>query len=96
METLEKDYSFEVSGVFAVANNLKPIFGAENQIIGFELPGGRQVRLIIGIGIENKVTGSYEHVTNEQQMDDLGFGCLDYDKICFTEIEHSSLPKWEL
>ena len=91
METLEKDYSFEVSGVFAVANNLKPIFGAENQIIGFELPGGRQVRLIIGIEIENKVTGSHEHITNERQMDDLGFGCMDYDKICFTEIEHKGV-----
>lgn len=90
MTTTEKDYSFVVSGAFSVDNNLKPIFGVLNTIVGFILPDGREARLIVAIEVENKITGDYDYVTSEKQMSDLGFGCLEYDKADFERIDDTN------
>jgi hypothetical protein len=66
---------------------LKPIFaGRKNTIIGFELPDGRKVKLIVGLELETKVNPEiqdYAHITSAKGMQDLGFGLLDYHMSSF-------------
>ena len=84
MEHTEEDYLFALSGEFAVSSHLKPIFaGRKNTIIGFELPDGRKVKLIVGLELENEVNDDYDYITSHKVMEDLGFGSLDYYMTCF-------------
>ena len=84
MAHTEEDHLFALSGEFAVSSHLKPIFGGrKNTIIGFELPDGRKVKLIVGLELydENEVNG--DHITSAKGMQDLGFGLLDYHMSSF-------------
>jgi len=93
METTENAngnfYEFKVTGEFEVACHLKPVFGKgnrKNTIIGFELPDGRMARLLVGLELENKGNPEiqdYAHITSQQEMEMLGFGCLDYSMTSF-------------
>jgi len=86
MAHTEEDHLFALSGEFAVSSHLKPVFGKGNRqktIIGFELPDGRKVKLIVGLQLENEVNGDYDHITSEKGMQDLGFGLLDYHMSSF-------------
>ena len=82
-------YAFKVTGEFEVDCHLKPVFGKgnrQNTIIGFELPNGRMARLIVGLELETKVNPEiqdYAHITSQQEMEILGFGCLDYSMTSF-------------
>jgi hypothetical protein len=83
MSQTEEDHLFVISGEFAVSSDLKPIFGRQNTIIGFELPDGRKAKLIVGLELENKVNDDYDYITSHKVMEDLGFGSLDYYMTCF-------------
>jgi hypothetical protein len=84
MAHTEEDHLFALSGEFAVSSHLKPIFaGRKNTIIGFELPDGRKVKLIVGLELENEVNGDYDHITSAKGMQDLGFGLIDYHMSSF-------------
>jgi hypothetical protein len=79
-------YAFKVTGEFEVASHLKPVFGRQNTIIGFELPDGRMARLIVGLELETKVNPEiqdYAYITSQQEMDQWGFGCLNYSMTSF-------------
>jgi hypothetical protein len=85
METTENPdgelYAFKVTGEFEVASHLKPVFGRQNTIIGFELPDGRMARLIVGLELETN--DDYAYITSQQEMDQWGFGCLNYSMTSF-------------
>ena len=86
MAQTEEDHLFVISGEFAVSSDLKPIFGRQNTIIGFELPDGRKAKLIVGLELETKVNpefDDYAYITSQQEMDQWGFGSLDYHMTCF-------------
>jgi hypothetical protein len=90
METTENAdgelYAFKVTGEFEVASHLKPVFGRQNTIIGFELPDGRMAKLIVGLELETKVNpefDDYAYITSQQEMDQWGFGCLNYSMTSF-------------
>jgi len=90
METTENAdeelYSFKLTGEFYIASHLKPIFGRQNTVIGFELPDGRMAKLIVGLELATKVNSEfddYTYITSHQAMDQLGFGCLDYHVTSF-------------
>jgi hypothetical protein len=90
MTTTEKDYSFVVSGAFSIEDNLQPIFGARNTIVGFKLPDGREAQLIVALEVLNPKKDSYKYLTSEKQMSDLGFGCLEYDKADFERMDDTN------
>jgi len=81
------DYSFTATGSWSIQKQLKPFFGSLNNVIGFELPDGRSVRLVIALEVENKQTGDMQYVTSEREMDDLGFYALEYDRLDFEMLE---------
>jgi hypothetical protein len=86
MSRTEEDHLFVISGEFAVSSDLKPIFGRQNTIIGFELPDGRMAKLIVGLELATKVNSEfddYTYITSQQEMDQWGFGCLDYSMTSF-------------
>lgn len=76
---------FKVTGGFERQDNLKPELDASEAIVGYQLPDGRLIRLVIALEIESKDGGSYEYVTSEQEMEKLGLGLLSYDDISFYE-----------
>ena len=51
----------------------------------FKLPDGRAVQLIVALEIEIDGGTSYEYVTSEKEMHDLGFEGLDYEELRFHE-----------
>jgi len=81
------DYSFIATGSWNIPKQLKPFFGSVNNVIGFKLPDGRSVRLVIALEVENHQTGDIEYVTSEREMDRLGFYALEYDRLDFEPIE---------
>ena len=71
-------YKFLCSGGFDVDANLDRIYDDVGNVVGFQLPDGRKVRLVIGLEVESDTT--LIHVTNEFDMDDLGINLTDYDE----------------
>lgn len=71
------EYKFLCSGGFDVDANLDRIYDDVGNVIGFQLPDGRKVRLVIGLEVEKN--NKFNYVTSEWQMDELGISLLDYD-----------------
>lgn len=74
----ETNYRFEASGGWVVNENLKPIHDVSGNIVAFSLPDGRIV-----VALEVEKDGNLEYVTDNAQMEDLGFYCLEYDRLEF-------------
>jgi hypothetical protein len=76
-------YLFEVTGGFDVKTDLIPEESAVGNISKFRLPDGRAVQLIVALEIEIDDGISYEYVTSEKEMAELGFEGLDYKELRF-------------
>ncbi len=81
------DYEFRITGFFEIAKNYVPIKDDRNDIVGFKLPDGSEVRLTLGLEVMKPATAAmpehFEYVTSESVMDTLGFGSLEYDDVYF-------------
>lgn len=80
-----KEYVFTATGGWDVDSKLKPLYDASGNVVGFKLPDGREAQLVIALEVLDPKKGSYSYVTSEKQMDKLGFSCLDYSRLEFTE-----------
>lgn len=76
-------YLFAVTGGFHVDAALTPLLSASGDIYGFRLPDGREVDIAICLRVEGG--GTEEWVTDERQMESLGFESLGYDRSDFME-----------
>jgi len=85
MEDHAKHYRFEVTGRFYVDEKLKPEVSHIGNLTRFKLPDGRAASLVVALEIEVDEGMSYEYVTSEREMRDLGFEGLDYDELRFHE-----------
>jgi len=83
MEDPTKRYGFDVIGGFSVRNELEPDYTYYGNINGFKLPDGRIIRLVAALEIESVDGASYEYVTSEKEMAELGMEGLDYAKLEF-------------
>jgi hypothetical protein len=87
-----KCYNFSVNGGFDIGSDEKdfdevhsyPSNGQE--VVGFKLPDGRTARPIIALEIESEDGSSFEYVTAEFQMAELGFSCLEYGTVNFERV----------
>lgn len=70
-------YKFTCSGDFDVDVNLDRIYDSVGNVVGFKLPDGREVRLVIALEVDNE--DNYDYITSESDMDELGFNLTDYD-----------------
>jgi len=90
---MAKDYKFEVTGGFLVGEKMAKMteyHAHDGRVIGFQLPDGRIVRLIVALEIENENDGTFKYASSQNEMEELGFGCLDYDQANFCETEETS------
>lgn len=76
-------YLFNVTGGFHIDSALSPLFSASGDIYGFTLPDGREVDIAICLRVEGG--GKEKWITDERQMELLGFESLSYDKSEFAE-----------
>lgn len=74
---------FTVTGGFNIDLKLKPETDAQGNVVAYRLPDGRKVALVVALEVCNKEETEYSYVTLEPEMDKLGFGCLDYDRLEF-------------
>jgi hypothetical protein len=75
---------FEVVGGFdVVKEKLTPFEAADGSVVGYILPDGRHVRLVVALEVENQKTGKFTYVTSSDGMAKLGFLGLDYDHLDF-------------
>ena len=81
----EKDYQFDVTGGFSIDGELEPELSCRESVMGFKLPSGETARLVVALEIESEDATHYKYVTSEKEMDDMGFRCLDYDRVEFRE-----------
>ena len=72
---------FAVTGCFAVDPALVPVLCAMGTVVGYRLPDGRVVRLVVAVEIEE--AGKFTYTAIEADMDKLGLGCLDYTDTYF-------------
>lgn len=74
---------FTVTGGFNIDPNLEPEYDNLGNIVAYRLSDGRKVALVVALEVCNKEETEYNYVTLEPEMDKLGFGCLDYDRLDF-------------
>ena len=86
MDDPTKPFNFIVTGGFHVRNDLKPEVSRMGNLTKFRLADGRAVQLIVALEIEIDDGMSYEYITSEKEMHDLGLEALDYDQLEFLEI----------
>lgn len=70
------DVSFELEGGFSIPDVSIPLLSAQHEVVGYILPDGRKVRLVVALEVEDN--DKYHYVTSEQEMASLGFEALDY------------------
>ena len=81
---MSKIYKFEVTGGFDVNKKLKEkLDHSGSYVCAFKLPDGRTVRPMLALEVESKDGNSFEYITSEIDMSDLGFEGLDYDHVGF-------------
>ena len=78
-----KETLFEVTGGFDISEKNNPMRGANGDVIGYTLPNGSIVRLVVALEIENPKTHEFSYITNCQAMKILGFENLDYSELTF-------------
>lgn len=80
------DITFRVTGSFSLETAIKSkVERIPGEISQYTLPDGRRVSLMVTLEVENPEDNSYTYVTNQSDMDALGFTCLDYDETTFFE-----------
>lgn len=75
-------HKFEATGSFQIDPTLPPYEDGFGNVIGFTRPDGSIVRLVIGLEVE-RPDGSFQYVTAEREMENLGFSMLDYERLDF-------------
>lgn len=78
------EYCFTATGSLLIDKTLKIERSFDGRPIGFVLPDGRTVRLVVALEVELDGGTNYRYVTSETEMSELGFTCLDYDQADFT------------
>ena len=73
---------FEVKGGFDISKKIKPFKGANGDIIGYILPDGRIVQLVVALEIED-LDSNFKYIVNQDAMQSLGFENLDYSELTF-------------
>jgi len=81
-----KEWKFNVTGGFDIDKTLQPYVAHDGGVVGFTLPDGRTVRLVVALEIESKDGSKFDYITADQIMGDLGFAGLDYDRLEFEEL----------
>ena len=76
-------YTFTAKGGWDIDASLKPEVDAMGNVIGFELPDGRMVRLAVTLEVDE----GDEYIIDEDKMSEIGFFYLDYSKAEFTKVE---------
>lgn len=74
---VSNQYKFFCSGDFSVDADLDRIYDSVGNVVGFKLPDGRVVRLVISLEVESN--DSYNYVSDESDMGELGLFLNDYD-----------------
>jgi len=75
---VDKEIGFAIEGTFWVPKNLEPVYGASKQIHAYRLPDGRLVRLQVVLEVEDPEKETYMDLSTAEEMDSVGFTCLDY------------------
>ena len=73
---------FKIKGGFDISKKNKPLLAANGDVIGYTLPDGRIVRLVVALEIEN-FDNTFKYVVNQDAMETLGFENLDYSELTF-------------
>lgn len=75
---------FNLVGTLDVSPDLKPEFGWDGRIIGYRNSQGWVIRPQVVLEVEYP-NGEYEDFSADQDLDRLGFTCLDYSMCGFEE-----------
>jgi hypothetical protein len=75
-----KPKKFIISGTIEISG--KQILGCDGDIVAYELPDGREVRLAACLEVENK-DGSVEILHSDKDMSKVGFELVEYNQINF-------------
>lgn len=86
----DNEYKFICTGSFSIDKKLEPTTDADGNVVGFILPDGREVRLVIALEIENGDNFD-DYVVNEKEMAKIGFSCLDYEQLAFYDQAQRSM-----
>lgn len=83
---------FRVTGGFDAPANLARLYDAQGNVVGYELPDGRAVRLVVGLEVAvDRAESGYEYLTDTAAMAAVGFEGLEYDETVFEEaVGHAS------
>jgi hypothetical protein len=77
------EYLFEVKGGFDIDKRHLTKKAYDGNVVGFNLSDGRTVRLVVALEVESADGEKFEYVTDEYEMSELGFSCLDYQCLNF-------------
>jgi hypothetical protein len=75
--------TFAVSGRIDVSRDAEPELDHTGSICAFYLPDGRRVRLAVALEVED--VGGIEYITDQAEMETLGFQLIDYLESKFEE-----------
>jgi len=80
----DDSFAFNVGGVMFIDKKHTPIKDCMGNTVGFELPDGRQVKLIVGLEIEDS-KGGLSYITSDKDMHKIGFDLTDYTRADFDD-----------
>ena len=80
----ETTFKFDATGTFLIENGFEQELSCIGETVGFKLPDGRTVKICIALEVEDADGESFEYITNESDMDALGFRCLNYIDLKFS------------
>ena len=86
MANEETPFKFDATGTFLIEKKFEQELSCIGETVGFKLPDGRTVKICIALEVEDADGKSFEYITNESDMNALGFRCLDYDDLKFSRI----------
>jgi len=79
-------YNFTIKGQFGeVDHKLVEVVDDVGNVVGFHLPDGRMVQLVMALEVVNLEGDKFEYITEEKEMENLGLSLLNYDNMTFTE-----------
>jgi hypothetical protein len=84
LDEKETTFKFDVTGTFSIQNEFEQVLSQMGEITGFKLPNGKTVQLVVALEVASENEESFEYITSEEKMGALGFRCLDYIALTFT------------
>jgi hypothetical protein len=82
---------FTITGSIDIPESAISIYSSSGEIVGYKLKDGRIAKPIFALEIESQDGNSFEYVTSESAIANLGFTCLDYENTTFEPSnEHQS------